>query len=302
MIRIRVFGELAVEIDGRAVERIASGRARALLGWLALHPGLHPRSRVASVFWPDVLEESARVSLRTGLAALRRELGEPAAACIVASRTAVGIEDRPGLWIDAREFDRLVAAGHGDQAIEVCRGDLLSDLDDDWVLEERQAHRERVATLLGALGAAAEQAGDLDRAVGYARERLALDPLSEDAARVLIGRLARAGDRASAVAVYRGVRESLRRELRLAPSPETRALVEEILDEPESPAVRSPPGLPAALTRLAQEPLVGRRQALAGLRALWRRVQEGEPAMATIAGEAGARQDAADQCVRCRSP
>ena len=107
----------------------------------------------------------------------------------------MGIEDRPDVWIDAREFDRLLAAGHGDQALAVCRGELLSDLDDDWVLEERQAHRERMATLLGALGAAAEQAGDLDRAVGYARERLALDPLSEDAARVLIG-----GSRAPAIA------------------------------------------------------------------------------------------------------
>ena len=287
MLRIRVFGELAVEIDGRAPERLAGGRARALLGWLALHPGLHPRSRVASVFWPDVLEESARVSLRTGLAAVRRQLGEPAAACIAASRTTVGIHDGPGIWIDAREFDRLLAAGRGDQALALCGGDLLSDLDDDWVLEARQAHRERVAALLGALGAAAEQAGDLDRAVERARERLALDPLSEDAARVLIARLARTGDRASAVAVYQGMRESLRRELRLAPSPETRALVQEIMEEREASTVRSPPSLPAALARGAQDPLVGRRLQLARLHALWRRVQAGEPAMATIAGEAG---------------
>ncbi len=288
MLRIRVFGELAVEIDGRAPERLAGGRARALLGWLALHPGLHPRSRVASVFWPDVLEESARVSLRTGLAAVRRHLGEPAAACIAASRTTVGIEDGPGIWIDAREFDRLLAAGCGDQALALCGGDLLSDLDDDWVLEARQAHRERVAALLGALGAAAEQAGDLDRAVERARERLALDPLSEDAARVLIARLARTGDRASAVAVYQGVRESLRRELRLAPSPETRALVQEILEERDASTVRSPPGLPAALD--ARDAGHARRSppcSSPGCDALWRRVQAGEPAMATVAGEAG---------------
>ena len=136
------------------------------------------------------------------------------------------------------------------------------------MLEARQAHRERVAALLGALGAAAEQAGDLDRAVERARERLALDPLSEDAARVLIARLARTGDRASAVAVYQGLRESLRRELRLAPSPETRALVQEILEERDASTVRSPPSLPAALTRGAQDPLVGRHRQLARLHAL----------------------------------
>jgi DNA-binding SARP family transcriptional activator len=43
---------------------------RALLAWLALHPGMHPRSRVAGRLWPDVLGESARNSLRTALAAL----------------------------------------------------------------------------------------------------------------------------------------------------------------------------------------------------------------------------------------
>ena len=91
------------------MERIASGRARALLGWLACIPAsiravASPRCS-GRTCWRRV-----RASLRTGLAALRRELGEPAAACIAASRTAVGIEDRPDVWIDAREFDRLLAA------------------------------------------------------------------------------------------------------------------------------------------------------------------------------------------------
>src|SRR4051812_14268654 len=226
MVRVRLFGDLSVEINGRALEVIRSGRARALLGWLALHPGLHPRSRVASRFWPDVLEESARANLRTTLTTLRRGLGGQAADCITASRDRVGIEDPPGLWIDAREFDRLVAEGRGEQALELCRGDLLTDLDDDWVLEERQLHRERVAAVLGALGAACEEAGDIRRAVRYAREQLALDPLSEETARVLIVRLVRAGDRAAAIAVYVALRESLRRELGVGPSPETGTLVE----------------------------------------------------------------------------
>ena len=42
----------------------SSSRVRALLAWLALHPGAQPRSHVAGVFWPDVLETSARGSLR----------------------------------------------------------------------------------------------------------------------------------------------------------------------------------------------------------------------------------------------
>src|SRR5918997_5994139 len=104
MLRIRLLGELCLELEGRRLDAIASRRARSLLGWLAYHPGLHPRMRVAAVFWPDVLESSARASLRTTLATLRRELGDAAAAHVVGERERVGIAERPGLWVDVREI------------------------------------------------------------------------------------------------------------------------------------------------------------------------------------------------------
>jgi hypothetical protein len=101
------------------------------------------------------------------LTTLRRELGGTGADCIMASRERIGIGDGPGLWIDVREFDRLVAEGSGERALTLCRGDLLTDLDDDWVLEERQLYRERIAAVLGELGAAYEEAGDNRRAVTF---------------------------------------------------------------------------------------------------------------------------------------
>ncbi len=54
-----------------------------LLAWLALHPGGHARRDLAPRFWPDVLDESARASLRTALHELRRALGEDAGAHIL---------------------------------------------------------------------------------------------------------------------------------------------------------------------------------------------------------------------------
>jgi DNA-binding SARP family transcriptional activator len=110
MLRIWLVGEVRVEVDGRRRDTIASRRARSLLAWLAYHPGLHPRSRVAAVFWPDVLESSARASLRTTLATLRRDLGEEAARHLAAERADVGIVDGPDVWIDVREFGRLAPA------------------------------------------------------------------------------------------------------------------------------------------------------------------------------------------------
>src|SRR5207248_9356253 len=51
MLRVRLLGELALEVDGEELEAPASRRARALLGWLALHPGPRPRAEVAARFW-----------------------------------------------------------------------------------------------------------------------------------------------------------------------------------------------------------------------------------------------------------
>src|SRR5919108_1191687 len=147
MLRIRLLGELCLELEGRRLDAIASRRARSLLAWLAYRPGLHPRTRVAAVFWPDVLEGSARASLRNTLSVLRRELGEDAGGYVVAERERVGIVESSQLWVDVPEIDRLVAAGGPADRLGVCGGELLVDLDDDWGLEARGAHPGRVGEL-----------------------------------------------------------------------------------------------------------------------------------------------------------
>src|SRR4051812_19053313 len=67
MLRLWVCGRLAAELDGEPVGVPSGDRARALLGWLALHPGTHPRAALAARLWPDVPEASARASLRTAV-------------------------------------------------------------------------------------------------------------------------------------------------------------------------------------------------------------------------------------------
>jgi pimeloyl-ACP methyl ester carboxylesterase/DNA-binding SARP family transcriptional activator len=227
-VEIRVLGKLALEVGGRESNAISSRRARSLLAWLAIHPGLHPRSRVAGVFWPDVLEESARSSLRTTLAILRRELGESVAGVVTASRERVGIEPGPGLSIDLDDFNRLVSRGELESAAALCRGDLLADLDDDWVNESREHHRNRLAGVLGQLAEEAERSGDLGTALDRTRDQVKLDPLSEEAQRELIRRLAAAGDRAGSLAAYQSYAVRLQREFGIAPSAECRELLERV--------------------------------------------------------------------------
>src|SRR5690349_23428432 len=90
MLRLRLLGALTAEADGRPLPMPSSERARALIGWLALHPGCHPRSTVAARLWPDAPQAGARASLRTSVWAVRQAWG-PAADVIVASRLEIGI-------------------------------------------------------------------------------------------------------------------------------------------------------------------------------------------------------------------
>jgi DNA-binding SARP family transcriptional activator len=119
-------------------------------------------------------------------------------------------------------------AGSSSRPPALCRGDLLADLDDDWVNDPREQHRRELLELLGRIAEEAESSGDHDAALDRTREQVALDPLSEEAQGKLIQRLAATGDRAGALAAYRAYGTRLRRELGMAPSAAIRALVERV--------------------------------------------------------------------------
>ena len=71
MLTATLFGELGVAIDGRPLPPIAGLKPRALLAYLLLVPGRRQRVALAGRFWPDVLDTSARASLRSALWTVR---------------------------------------------------------------------------------------------------------------------------------------------------------------------------------------------------------------------------------------
>lgn len=279
MLRVRLVGEVAAEVDG-AARPLPPGRPLSLLGWLALNPGAHPRAEVAPRFWPDVLDESARASLRSALWTLRRSLGDEA---LVATRDRVGLAR--DAWVDVLEADRLRNEGRWDDALALCDGALLPGVEDEWVLDAREAHRERIVSLLEALALEAERSGDARRAVELTRRQAALEPLSEECHRRLMRRLGGAGDRGAALAEYAELRSRLLARLRVGPSTETQVLAESLRAGVHAPA----PAFPGRLLRAERATFVGREPELDRIRAAWRRVESGTgpTQVVLLAGEAG---------------
>jgi len=226
MVRFWVLGRFAIEADGVVVEPPRASRARLLLAWLVLHPGPHSRSRLAARFWPEVLDSSARASLRVALSELRAALGSTAD-CFTVDRSQVGLAaDR--VWVDVLAFAELEARGELEAALELCRGELLPELDDDWLLEARDDHAAAVVEVLARLASQREASGDLEAAISLSRRMVAIDPLGEAPTRELMRRLAAVGERGSAIAAYQRLAERLQSQLRLAPSAATRALADQL--------------------------------------------------------------------------
>jgi DNA-binding SARP family transcriptional activator len=215
----------------------------ALLVYLALaRPrGVHRRSALLPLFWPDLRGGRARSALRQALHGLRRALG----ADVVHSRGDEDVWlDRSVLRCDAVRFEALLAEGAPAEAIGVYAGPLLPGFVvegavgfDRWLEDER----ERLRTLaVGAAWRLAAAAGPSDTAVGWARLAVHHSEHDECSYRRLIALLAQLGDRAGAVATYLQLCRRLAHDFSCAPSPETESLLRSIR------AARVPPALAAA--------------------------------------------------------
>ncbi len=285
-----MLGRPSIELDGTALDWPRRRRAGELLAWLALNPGSHSRAELAPVFWPDVLDESARASLRTALHELRTELGPVAAGHLSVSRERVGLDD--GVVVDLAVARRLMAEGRDREAVDM-GADLLLGIDGDWVLAAREEHRRDVADALGRLAETATAAGDHADAAQWARRRVALDPLAEEAARGLIRALAAGGDRAAALTAYDGLRERMAREMRVVPSPATRALADELRGGAAVEAPGAAPALPGGRRRLGDRLAEAARRSFVGRASEIRRLRAavapagGGPAVVVLHGPGG---------------
>ena len=106
-----------------------------------------------------MLDESARTSLRSALSAVRRALGDEPDRYLLASRDGVALAGPEEVWTDVAEFKRLAAEGRLEDALGLSRGDLLEDLDDEWMYERRDEHRARLVALLERMAGARKPRG-----------------------------------------------------------------------------------------------------------------------------------------------
>jgi DNA-binding SARP family transcriptional activator len=222
--------------NGQRLDALVAQRKRfALLAYLAAtaRKGFHSRDRLLLMFWPEEDQERARASLRKAVHVLRQALGEG----VVVSRG----DDELGLvpeafWCDVAAFDEAVEEGKLARALELYGGDLLEGFFipghgefEAWMEGERARLRTAAARTAWSLADRFETDRSITMATQWARRAAELSGIEDErAVRKVIALLARAGDRAGALATYEAFRKRLATVFEVEPARETVELVESI--------------------------------------------------------------------------
>jgi DNA-binding SARP family transcriptional activator/formylglycine-generating enzyme required for sulfatase activity/dienelactone hydrolase len=233
MIRFRTLGAIDLR-DGNDTELraiLAQPKRLALLAYLALARRDAPRRRdtIVGLFWPELDESRARGALNSAIHFLRQWLGSETIESRSAQELAV---DERYLWCDAASFDDAVAAHDHATALDLYKGEYLHGLIleharpfDEWLEHERTRIRSAAARTARSLAERCESEHNVNAAVNYARQAVALAGMDERAVRGLLELLDRLGDRAGALDAYQSFADQLATEFEVEPDAETQALV-----------------------------------------------------------------------------
>jgi len=296
-VRVKLLGGFRVERGDEAREAPDWPRrsAKTLTKLLATHPGhaLH-REQIIEVLWPDMDPDSALNSFGKALHAARRvlepglERRQDSAFLRLTDSMLVLNSDR--VLIDVDVFERLaddavrsgeVGAYHA--ALAAYSGELLpEDRYEPWCAERRSTLAEAHLQLLIGLAAAHERRGAYSEAADRLREVLRQDPAREVVHRQLIRLYARMGAPDQAVRQFHVCEQALRRELDLAPQPETVLLHDAIRESQLSST-----GGHTTIREAHGSTFVGRELVLRAMGEQFAPHQEGRVAMIAVSGEAG---------------
>jgi len=293
LLGIGLFGSARFTFGQSAWRFAAPPRTLPLLAYLILQRRTAlPRDIVAYALWPDDDETTARANLRRHLHYLHAALPLVAGKSLwvlVHGRSTLQWNAHAPCSIDVADFERLSTSDSSLEAADkLYHGDLLPDVNDDWVLGERERLRTLELTNLAKLIFAARRDGDLGAGLRFAQRLLIFDPWREDAIRHAMELRYALGDRAGAIAEFESFASRLRRDLETEPMPETVACYESLLSNAPvlQPFAENVSGINSKEMRPAL-PFVGRESELVRLHAWWTKAARGHGALGLLGAEAG---------------
>ncbi|HTP09580.1 MAG TPA: AAA family ATPase [Anaerolineae bacterium] len=293
---IRLLGVPEAQVAGSPLT-LNNQKARALLYYLAATGQPHTRDHLATLLWSESADRDARHSLRSDLYRLRQALRAcDADAALNSDGDLIALQ--PAEYdCDILRFRQLATENAEDswrEAVVLYRGSLLegftlgdAPLFDEWVrFEEATLNRIYLQTLARLATQAESRQAWLD-AIDYVQRIVHLDPLSEEAQQRLISLYVRQQAIGSALRQYQQFEATLIQEVGVAPTPETRALIDEALRRQHSVATDMDTSLQLSARPAPILPFAGRDQLLVRLQTIGHATSSGRGATVLLQGEAG---------------
>ncbi len=246
LLRVAVLGSPEVFHNGSRLT-FALRKAQALLLYLAVEGGLHPRSKLAALLWPDSEPSDARKGLRNALVLLRGLFADaddsPAVhSHLLSEHELLGLNPQAPLELDLEvvqqawkavqalstvpsEPQRTTLGAQVQHALSLVRGPFLDSFwlreetaFDEWHEQQQRQWQVRLQFLLDRLSAWQEAGGELEQAIATLTRWLALDPLAEEAYRRLMRLHLALGETSAALQVYATCRARLAEALQIGRS------------------------------------------------------------------------------------
>ncbi|WP_448955227.1 AfsR/SARP family transcriptional regulator [Labrys neptuniae] len=233
-VNVQLLGRFSVTVDGQSTTETDWRRSRSvtLVKLLALAPRhrLH-REQVMETLWPDLAPEAAAANLRKAVHFARQTL--QAAGMIGLNGEVLSLAPEAALTIDLERYEAAAAAALKARDPVVCAelagsygGELLPD---DRYAEWTQEPRDRLQALhIQVL-----------KCAGLWQEVVKVDPLDQDAVRVLMRSALDGGNRSEAIRLFQTLRERLRVDMGLGPDRSTVSLYEQAV----APGEAEPKGI-----------------------------------------------------------
>lgn len=229
-----VLGPGNILLDGKPVTDW-EGHLPRLLFFFTLDRPLVTRAEICEAFWPDLPVDQAVNVFHVTKRRLHKALGFDV---LTHEGGHYKIDPTLSLQYDALDFVNALVEARGasgeqaaamwQQAVDTYRGAYLQGHDQDWVITRRKDFTAGYVEALAGLARHRAEIGEDERALGLYLRAVGETPNREDLHRDVMRLYARLGRRSEAVEHYHKLEADLKETLKIAPSPETRALYEEI--------------------------------------------------------------------------
>lgn len=290
---LRLCGTVQLFSSEQADSAIAlPAKSLALLTFLLLAPGAHGRSELGALLWGDADEKKSSASLRQALKQLRDAVGD-----VINTDGPTVFLARP-LASDVERFRALAREGSTDALLveipRVFSGLIVRDapLYSEWLDRTKSELLREYRLAIAAAARVAHKRRDWPTALDLARRWQNADPLSDEAAHLLIEVLFLMGERDTALASYREY-VALRRSENVSPPG---LAVRELAKRIEHASAQASPlhVTPARSRSVASSPmpafaapLVGRDTEWDALQRAWETVADAQSTVVVLDGEAG---------------